>query len=55
MSRSIGMVIRTVFIIIGLLIEILILIGGMIVFIGWLALPFLLIFGFIFGVKLILF
>ena len=54
MSRIIGVILRTVFIIIGLLVEILIIIIGAIVFLGWLILPFLLIFGIIFGFRLLL-
>jgi len=54
-SRIIGMVIRTIFIILGLLIEIFILIGGAIIFIGWLLLPVLLLGGLWFGLKLLLY
>lgn len=54
MSRLIGAIIRTFLIIIGILIEIFIILGGIIVILGWLILPFLLIFGFIYGFKLIL-
>ncbi len=53
MSRGIGMIVRTIFIIIGLLIEILILIGGTVIFLGWIILPFLLIAGLYFGLKLL--
>lgn len=51
-SRIIGMVIRTVFIILGLLIEIFITIGGTIIFIGWIVLPVLLLVGLLFGLRL---
>lgn len=53
MSRIIGAMLRTVFIIIGLAIEILIILIGMIIFLGWLVLPFFLIFGLIFGISLL--
>lgn len=53
MSRIIGAILRTIFIIIGLLLEIFIILIGITIFLGWLILPFLLIFGLIFGVKLI--
>ncbi len=54
MSRIIGAILRTIFIIIGLLLEILIILTGIIIFLGWLVLPFLLVLGFVFGVKLFL-
>jgi len=53
MSRIIGAILRSFFIIIGLLVEILIIIIGVIIFLGWLILPFLLVFGLIFGIKLL--
>ncbi len=53
MSRTIGAILRSFFIIIGLLVEVLIILIGAIIFLGWLALPFLLIFGLIFGIKLL--
>jgi len=55
MSRVIGAILRTVFIIIGLLVEVFIILLGAIIFLGWLILPFLLIYFFIFGLKLLLF
>ena len=55
MSRIIGAVLRVVFIVAGLFIEVLILLGGVIVFLGWLVLPVILFFGFIFGLRQILF
>ncbi len=54
MSRIIGAILRTVFIIIGLAIEILIILIGLIVFLAWLVLPFFLILGLIFGIRLVL-
>jgi len=53
MSRIIGAMLRTVFIIIGLAIEALIILIGIIIFLGWLVLPFFLIFGLIFGISLL--
>ncbi len=54
MSRIIGAILRTVFIILGLFIEVLIILGGTVIFLGWLVLPFLLILGLIFGIELLL-
>ena len=54
MSRIIGVILRTIFIIVGLLLEILIILIGIIIFLGWLFLPFLLVLGFIFGINLLL-
>lgn len=54
MSRLIGAILRTFFIIIGVLVEIFIILAGLVVVLAWLALPFLLVFGFIYGFKLIL-
>jgi len=53
MSRIIGAILRTVFIILGLFIEVLIILGGTVIFLGWLVLPFLLILGLIFGINLL--
>ncbi len=53
MSRIIGAILRTVFIIIGLAIEILIILIGIIMFLGWLVLPFFLVLGLIFGISLL--
>ena len=53
MSRIIGAILRTIFIIIGLLLEILIILIGITIFLGWLILPFLLISGLIFGISLL--
>ncbi len=54
MSRTIGAILRTIFIIIGLLLEILIILMGAVIFFGWIILPFLLIAGLLFGLKLLL-
>jgi len=54
MSRIIGAFLRTVFIFLGLLVEIFIFLIGTIIFLGWLVLPFLLILGLIFGIELLL-
>ena len=54
MSRIIGAILRTIFIITGLLLEILIILIGITIFLGWLVLPFLLVFGFVFSLKLFL-
>ena len=53
MSRIIGAVLRTFLIIAGLFLELAIFILGIIILISWLALPFLLIAGFFFGLYLI--
>ncbi len=52
MSRVIGAMLRTCFIILGILIEIPIFLAGIIIFVGWLVLPLLLIIGFLFGIML---
>lgn len=49
MSRVIGALLRIFFIVIGLLIEVLLFFTGFILFLGWLALPFLLIAVFFYG------
>jgi len=53
MSRVIGVIFRTFFIIAGIIAELLIFIIGLIVFLIWLILPFFLIFSLIFGIKLL--
>lgn len=53
MSRIIGAILRTFFIVIGALVEIIIIIIGSIILLTWLVLPFLLIFGLVFGIKLL--
>lgn len=52
--RLLGAIIRTLLIVIGLLIEVFIVLGGLIAFFCWLVLPAILILGFIFGIKIIL-
>jgi len=52
-SQVIGLILRTVFIFIGIAVEIFIFFGGLIIFIIWIILPFLLIAGFIFSFYLI--
>ncbi|MFH1656833.1 MAG: hypothetical protein ABH956_03680 [Candidatus Nealsonbacteria bacterium] len=54
MSRPAGVIFRTIFIILGILFEILIFLIGIIIFIGWLLLPLLLIFGFLFGIGIMI-
>ncbi len=51
--RFLGAIMRSFLIIIGLLAEIFIIIGGIIIFFGWLVLPALLILGLIFGFKVL--
>ncbi len=53
MSRIIGAVLRILFILTALLIEIFIIFIGAAIFLGWLILPLLLIMGLIFGVKIV--
>jgi len=48
-SRILGAIMRIFLIIIGILAEVFIIFAGMIIFLGWLVLPILLIFGLIFG------
>lgn len=52
-SRTLGAVLRFFLILVGILTEIFIIFAGIIVFFGWLILPALLIFGLIFGFKII--
>jgi hypothetical protein len=52
--RTLGTILRSFLIFIGLLAEIFIILGGIIVFSGWLVLPALLIAGLIFGFKVII-
>jgi len=54
MSRIIGALLRTVFIILGILTEILTILAGAIVLVSWILLPVLLLTGFFFGLKLCL-
>jgi len=53
MSRIIGAFLRTFFIIIGAIAEILVFIGGLIVFLCWLLLPLILVLIFLYGFKLL--
>lgn len=53
MSRIIGAILRTFFIIIGAMVEIAIVIIGLIILLTWLVLPFVLIFSLLFGIKLL--
>jgi len=53
MSRIIGAILRTFFIIIGATVEVAIVIIGLIILLIWLVLPFILIFGLLFGIKLL--
>jgi hypothetical protein len=53
LSRFLGAIIRFSLIIIGLLTEIFVILGGIILFFGWLILPALLIAGLIFGFRLL--
>jgi len=53
-SRIIGAIMRSVLIIFGLSMEILVFLAGTIVLLAWLILPFFLILGFIYGCKILL-
>ena len=53
MSRIIGAILRTFFIIIGATVEAAIIIIGLIILLIWLVLPFILISGLLFGIKLL--
>lgn len=53
MSRIIGAMVRTFIIVIGTISEVLIFLLGIIIFLGWLILPFLLVFGLFFGISLL--
>lgn len=52
--RILGAIIRIFLIIIGLFLEIIIILAGIAVFLGWIAGPAILIYGLIFGMKVIL-
>jgi hypothetical protein len=52
-SRILGLTMRSILIIIGILIEIFIIFLGLIVFLGWLILPILLIFGIYHGFRIL--
>lgn len=49
--RGLGAIMRSFLIIIGLLVEIFIIFGGLIIFFGWLILPILLALGLVFGFR----
>jgi len=53
-SRILGAIVRTVVIIIGLVVEVFIFIGGIIVFLTWIFLPILLLLGLYFGLKFLI-
>jgi len=53
MSRLIGAMMRIAYIVIGFVVEIIIILGGAIILIGWLLLPVLLGLGLIFGIYLL--
>jgi len=53
MSRFLGAILRTFFIVIGVVSELIIFLIGLIIFLAWFCLPFFLLLGFIYGVKLI--
>jgi len=53
MSRVIGAILRTFVIIIGLIVEVILFLAGAIIVLGWIFLPFILIYGLIYGFKLI--
>ena len=52
-SRILGAVLRIFLIVFGILTEIFIVFAGIIIFLGWLILPVLLIFGLVLGIKII--
>lgn len=54
-SRVLGAIVRSVLIVVGLSMEVVVFFTGLFVFIAWLVLPAVLIFGFIFGFKQIFF
>ena len=53
-SRTLGAIVRTVTILVGLVVEFFILIGGVIIILVWLFLPILIIFGFYLGLRLLI-
>ena len=54
-TRALGVVLRSFLIFFAILTEIFIFLLGLIIFLGWLILPVLLILGFVFGLKYVLF
>lgn len=53
--RVLGAIVRVVVIVLGLLFEIFVFLAGLIIFLGWLVLPFALFFGFVFALKLLVY
>ena len=53
-SRILGAIVRTVVIVIGLVVEVFIFFGGIIIFLTWIFLPILLLFGLYFGLKFLI-
>lgn len=53
-SRVIGFIMRSIFIFVGIATEILIILGGIVIFLIWILLPVVLIAGFLFGFKILL-
>lgn len=53
-SRVIGAMMRIILILFGILIEIFLILGGAVVFVGWLVLPIFLILGLIIGFKFLI-
>lgn len=51
--RVLGAIMRSFLIIAGLFFEVLIILAGLVVFFGWLVLPVILIYGLVFGVRLV--
>ena len=52
-SRILGAIVRSFLIAAGLAVEVFIIFSGLIAFLGWLLLPLLLIWGFVFGLRVI--
>lgn len=52
-SRILGAIMRTVFIVLGVIMEAAVFLGGGVVLISWLILPFLLLSGFYYGFKIL--
>jgi hypothetical protein len=52
-SRILGAIVRSFLVIAGLAVEVFIIFSGLIAFFGWLLLPLLLIWGFVFGLRVI--
>ncbi len=54
-SRALGAFVRSIFIVVGIAVEICLVFLGLAVFTGWFLLPFLISGGFLFGVRLLVF